>query len=289
MGISRGRRTRPRVQSSAPKGSHVVRNKGYWDAKSGEYERRHGASLRAVRAMAWGFYRLPERNLRLLGPTQGRRILELGCGAGRWSAALKAGGGRPIGLDISGKRLAQASVIQRRQRIRFPLVHADAERLPFRAATFDIVFCDWGAMTFCDPHRTVPEVGRVIRAGGVFAFSTSTPFRSVAQERNRDRIGRNLRYPYFGLHQIDYPEETDFQLEYGEWVRVFRDCGFRIDRLIEPRARRFPVSSYLSAEESAWARNWPIEMIWRLIRESGRRKPIGPPGRRAPNRAQHRD
>jgi ubiquinone/menaquinone biosynthesis C-methylase UbiE len=37
----------------------------------------------------------------------------------------------------------------------FPLVHAGAEAAPLADASFDIIFCDHGAMTFCDPFRAV--------------------------------------------------------------------------------------------------------------------------------------
>ena len=57
----------------------------------------------------------------------------------------------------------------------FPLIEASAEDVPLPAASFDIVFCDWGAMTFCDPQRTVPEAARLLRSGGLFAFATGTP------------------------------------------------------------------------------------------------------------------
>ena len=56
----------------------------------------------------------------------------------------------------------------------FPLVHASAGEAPFDDGSFDIVFCDHGAMTFADPYATVPEVARLLRPGGLFAFSHTT-------------------------------------------------------------------------------------------------------------------
>ncbi len=34
-------------------------------------------------------------------------------------------------------------------------------------------------MTFADPYRTVPEAARLLRPGGVLAFSHTTPFSMV--------------------------------------------------------------------------------------------------------------
>jgi SAM-dependent methyltransferase len=270
MPAPRRRRTSVRGPRDPRRAGHVDRNRRLWEAQSEEYERLHRRSLGAANAEAWGFFRLPEARLNLLGPIRGRRILELGCGAGRWSASVKRRGGRPVGLDVSRSRLRQARGVQVELRTRYPLLRADAEKLPFRGESFDVAFGDWGAMTFCDPYRTVPEVARVLRPGGTFVFSNSSPFRTVAHERERDRLGRWLRYDYFELHRVDYPGEVNFQLGYGEWVRLFRENAFRIDQLLEPRAPLQPKSSYLSVTESAWGRRWPLESIWRLVKDPPR-------------------
>src|SRR6185312_12449076 len=100
------------------------------------------------------------------GDVAGRDVLELGCGAGQWSVALEPLGADVVGLDVSRAQLRHARVASGS----LALVAADAEHLPFADNVFDIVFCDHGAMSFCDPERTLPEVARVIRTGGRFAF-----------------------------------------------------------------------------------------------------------------------
>lgn len=209
---------------------------------------------------------MPESRVHLLGKVRDREILELGCGAARWSVALALKGARMTGLDVSPTRLAQAREGMEEAGVEFPLVEASAEALPFPARRFDIVFCDWGAMTFVDPYRSVPEVARVLRPGGVFAFSNSSPFRSVCEDRRADRMSRRLLYDYFGLHRLDYSEEVDFQLTFGEWIRLFRKHHLEVEELIEPRPPVGATSTFLSAREVAWARRWPLEAIWKLRR-----------------------
>ena len=166
----------------------------------------------------------------------------------------------------------------RRARVRFPLLAGDAEHLPFRDGTFDIVFCDWGAISFCDPHRSVPEAARVLRFGGVLAFSTASPIRFISHDPRTDRIGRRLVRSYFGLHRVDFPnDEVDFTLPYGEWVQLFRANGFEIDRLIEPRGGSDRPTSYLTHGERAWSDHFPLEIIWRL-----RKGPRGGDGKSHP-------
>jgi ubiquinone/menaquinone biosynthesis C-methylase UbiE len=169
-----------------------------------------------------------------------------------------------MGLDLSLTHLRHAARLVHRSGLRVPLVRADAERLPFRDAAFDVVFCDWGAMTCCDPYRTVPEASRVLRAGGCLAFATTSPLRIVAQNRRTNKIGRRLLYDYFDLRRVDYPREVDFALTYGDWVRLFRKNEFSIEALVETRPPSTARSLYLNRSESRWARHWPIECIWKV-------------------------
>lgn len=193
-------------------------------------------------------------------------MLELGCGAARWSIALAQRGARPVGLDLSTQQLARARELRSRARLRFPLVRASAEQLPFRDRSFDTVFCDWGAMTFANPRRTVPECARVLRRGGALVFSAANPFRWLAHHPTADRMTRRLHRPYFGPERIDWgPDDTvEFQLTYADWVTLFRENGFAIDRLIEYRPRTGQRSTYLSRSDRHWARSWPVETIWKL-------------------------
>jgi len=212
--------------------------------------------------MAWGLWRVPERELQLLGPVRGRSTLEVGCGAGRWSVALARAGAIPVGLDLSSRQLEKARRVASIARVRVRWVRGDAERLPFRPGAFDIVFADWGAFTFCDPRRAVPEAARVLRPGGRLVFATSSPFRSVVQGRRSDRTDRRLRYPYFSLGEIRYPGEVNFQLTYADWIRLFRRVGLRVEELRELSAPPGRRSSYLSRAEERWGRRWPLESIW---------------------------
>ena len=74
-------------------------------------------------------------------------------------------------------------------------------RVPLPDASFDIVFCDHGAMTFADPYRTVPEAARLLRSGGLFAFSHHTPIESIAWPLDSDTVGDRLVVDYFGMHR----------------------------------------------------------------------------------------
>jgi len=205
--------------------------------------------------------------LGVLGAVEGRDVLEYGCGAAQWSIALARLGARPVGLDQSAAQLRHAERSMARAGTSFPLALASGEAAPFRDSSFDIVFCDHGALSFCDPRRSVPEAARLLRPGGVLAFCKATPLLYLTWDAPRDRQTRRLHNSYFALHVFDSGEGTvDFQLPYGEWIRLFRRCGFVVEDLIELRPPKGATTTYTELAPLDWARRWPAEEIWKLTK-----------------------
>src|SRR3954464_15753089 len=198
---------------------HVARNRASWDGYSDEYQERHGAQLADSGGAAWGTYQIPEDELRVLGNVSGLDVLEFGCGAAQWSIALAKRGARPVGLDFSAVQLDHARRLMAQAGVDFPLVEASAEDVPLPDASFDVVFCDHGAMTFADPYRTVPEVARLLRPGGLFAFSHHSPIETICWPVDAEEVGERLALDYFGMHAIEVDDEVVFNLPYGEWIR----------------------------------------------------------------------
>src|SRR5437870_8045056 len=178
---------------------HARKNRAMWEASSDSYEQHHARALSGEKAMAWGMWRIPEADLHILGEVAGKDVLELGCGAAPWSIALAGRGARPVGLDFSARQLQHARRLMQEAGVDFPLIEASAEDVPLPATSFDIVFCDWGAMTFCDPQRTVPEAARLLRPGGLFAFATATPIQFLCLNTTTDQVEQTLVNDYFGI------------------------------------------------------------------------------------------
>jgi SAM-dependent methyltransferase len=251
------------MTSSAP---HVRKNRRYWESVSERYQRDHASQL-GGRTPVWGVWGIPESRLRVLGDVRGAEVLEYGCGGGQWCRWLARMGARPIGLDLSINQLDHAAKLARRARLRIPLVNADAERVPFADRSFDIVMCDHGAMTFADPRRTVPEVARVLRPGGLFAFNHASPLHFLCWEDDKDRVSDRLARDYFGMRKWD-EETVDFMLPYGEWIGLFRANGLEVEELIEPRPPAAARTTYPWYAPLDWARRFPSESIWKLRRRS---------------------
>ncbi len=173
-----------------------------------------------------------------------------------------------MGLDNSPVRIERAVAANEAAGVEFPLHAASAESTPFADASFDIVMCDWGAMSFADPFVVVPEVARIMRSGGLFAFSGATPLSWVCWSEDPDEITETLLRDWFGMHRWPTPEgAVEFNLSHGDWIDLFRKSGMAIERLIEVQPPEGAKSPYRTEAETAWARRWPMEQIWKLRRE----------------------
>jgi SAM-dependent methyltransferase len=240
------------------------KNRRYWDRYADEYQLRHGPQL-DQRELCWGVWAVPESSLGALGEIEGKDVLELGCGGGQWSIFLAQRGARPVGLDNSRAQLAHARARLRKGTVQVPLVQASAERVPFAAGSFDLVFCDHGGMSFADPERTVAEAARVLRPGGLLVFNKSTPLLMLCWSEWTLAVERKLHRPYFEMGRFEYNDGlVEWELPYGEWIRLFRRNGFVLEDLIEIRPPEDATTTYDEYVPLEWARRWPAENIWKV-------------------------
>jgi SAM-dependent methyltransferase len=236
-------------------------NRAYWDSWSDEYQQAHASQLN-VEEPVWGSWAMPEKELGVLGDVSGKDVLELGCGAAQWSIQLAKRGARVVGLDNSERQLEHARRLMSEAQVEFPLVHAAAESVPLADDSFDVVFSDHGAFSWADPYLVVPEAARLLRPGGVLAFNITSPFAWACFNDGADTLEPRLHVTYFGMHREDIPEgNAQFNLPYGEWIRLLRRSGLRVEALIEPRPAEGAATTYGYPLE--WARRWPLEAIWK--------------------------
>ncbi|MQA84621.1 MAG: methyltransferase domain-containing protein [Streptosporangiales bacterium] len=214
-------------------------NRSWWDAAADAYQEEHGEFLRDV-GFVWCPEGLDEAEAQLLGDVARRRVLEVGCGAGQCGRWLVSRGARVVGVDLSWRQLRHARRIDARTGIRLPVVHADAQHLPFADASFDIACSAYGALPFvADSAGVLAEVSRVLTPGGLFVFSVTHPIRWCFPD-DPGPAGLHAQRSYFD--QQAYAERDDSgRLTYaehhrtlGERVREIVNAGLRLVDLVEP-------------------------------------------------------
>jgi ubiquinone/menaquinone biosynthesis C-methylase UbiE len=106
------------------------------------------------------------RRIQRLGFSGADTVLDLGCGTGRFAIALAESNRHVVAFDLRESALTtvkQLSRIESRGNI-CPLM-GTATRLPFRNATFDLVF-SWQCLNFVNDYVGLAEVLRVLKPGG---------------------------------------------------------------------------------------------------------------------------
>lgn len=211
-----------------------------WDRYADEYQATHGAFLGDA-GFVWGPEGQREEDLQILGPVEGRTVLELGSGAGQCSRWVTSHGGRGIGLDLSLRQLQHGRRIDDETGVFVPSVLATATHIPFAGDAFDIVFCSFGALQFVfDIDQCLAEVTRVLRSGGRFAFSITHPTRwSFPDDPGSGGLTATQSYwdrtPYVetdpATHRATYVEH---HRTLGDWVRLLHRHGFVLVDLVEP-------------------------------------------------------
>jgi SAM-dependent methyltransferase len=249
---------------------HVLSNRAAWDRMATDYAAWAPQSWAATEP-TWGVWSVPEAQLGILPPgLDGTDSLELGCGTGYVSAWLARRGVRPVGLDNSAAQLATAAALQDRFGLRFPLIHASAEQVPFGDATFDLVISEYGASIWCDPYIWIPEAARVLRPGGQLIFLVNGVQAVLTFPEEEDLPAtETLQRPYFGMHRFQWlgSDGVEFHLGHGDMIRLLRRHGFEVCDLIEIQPPPGSTTKHTIASLE-WARQWPCEEVWKA------RKPL---------------
>lgn len=156
------------------------------------------------------------------------KILDAGCGAGRYAEWLNEEGADVVGCDASEEMVKQA-----RERLsdNIPVYHADlAEPLTFADdAVFDGIVCSGVLGYINDWYTTFEEFARVLRSGGFLVASVGHPFSETNQEAASNYFDTELREAEFE----DGPPLYRRPLE--EMVQPLLDAGFQLDGLREPQ------------------------------------------------------
>lgn len=123
------------------------------------------------------------------GKARPRAVLDLACGAGRHTAALRRRGFRTLGVDLSLTLLAQRSHL--------PKVAGDMRCLPFADRTFDWILNFFTSFGYFEKERenfqVLEEIVRILTPEGRFLIDILNPNRALQDLRPRETQVRDGR------------------------------------------------------------------------------------------------
>jgi len=160
---------------------------------------------------------------------RGRRVLEVGCGAGVDLVRFAKGGAVVTGVDLADSAVALARKNFAFQELSAELVVADGEALPFPDDAFDLVYAHGVVQYTANDRRLVDECRRVLRSGGEAVFQV---YNRVSWLNALSKIMK------VGLEHEDAPVLRKYSP--GEFARLV--SGFSQVRIVP---ERFPVRSRL--------------------------------------------
>jgi len=163
------------------------------------------------------------------GAYRGRRVLEVGCGAGTDLVRFARNGARVTGVDMAASAIKLASGNFAVEGLTAALLVADGEALPFGSRSFDLVYAH-GVVQYTSSDRAlVQECRRVLKPGGLAIFQV---YNRISWLNALSRVTK------VDLEHVDAPVLGKYSI--GEFKALLK--GFSRVRIVP---ERFPVKTRL--------------------------------------------
>jgi SAM-dependent methyltransferase len=181
--------------------------------------------------------------LALLPEADGRRVLDLGCGAGQLARHLAtSGAAEVVGVDVSERMLALARTEWAHPRVTYR--HGAVETVAFPPARFDLVVSSLVLHYVHDYRGLVSRIAEWLAPGGVLVYSTEHPIFTARLPGDGwvlDDAGRRTRWGLDHYADEGAREETWFVPGVRKVHRTLAtllngllDAGLMVERVTEP-------------------------------------------------------
>ena len=222
---------------------------------------------------------------RLLDLNPGEHVIDIACGAGRFTRRMADMGAKVVALDHSQSfiELARMRSAGYEDKIDFRVANAsDLDALlNLPGMPFDAAVCTMGLMDMAVISPLASALPRILRPGGRFVFSVLHPVfnsdgtrNTVEREFTADGVVERFAVSvpdylrmraYLGIGIIGQPRpHRYFHRPISELLRVFLDRGFALTAFEEPR---FPSEAYSQAKSplsSVFWQEFPLVLVVRL-------------------------
>ncbi len=191
----------------------------------------------------------------LVGPVDGKAVLDLGCGEGHTSRRLASTGARVTGVDLSTKMVELAKAAEQREPLGISYHVGSFSKMRFlQEAAFDVAVAFMSLMDGPDYLSVLRETKRVLAPGGILCYSISHPcFLTEGVDWLKDPDGKDHRLAV-GNYFSDKPhverwgfgsntagvQSPEFTIAYfprtlSEYINGLQQTGFQLVEIREPR------------------------------------------------------
>jgi SAM-dependent methyltransferase len=175
-----------------------------------------------------------ESELHLIGDLEGRRVLELGCGAGHNAIRMAKAGAKVIAVDPSAEQVALARAAAEAAEVKVELHQGELADLAFlRADGIDVALSAYGLAGVPDLARVVRQIHRVLRQEAPLILSLPHPAIEMVHPSAAEPL--RVRRSWFDqLHSV------------AEVFTTLTRNNYRVDVMAEPPAEmgRPPATSW---------------------------------------------
>jgi Methylase involved in ubiquinone/menaquinone biosynthesis len=127
-----------------------------------------------------------------LGDLTGKKVLELGCGAGEGSVYFATKGANAVATDISTGMIAVVHRVAEKYGVTVTAHRMTAEAIDYPDASFDVVYGN-GVLHHVDYRKAVREAARVLKLGGTAIFIEPLSYNPVINVYRH--IAKTVRTP----------------------------------------------------------------------------------------------
>ena len=203
-----------------------------------------------------------------VGTLDGRRVLDLGCGAGAASVAITRRGARVIAVESSTARLTQARQAADVAGVKVEFHHSDLADLAFlRADSIELVVAVYSLAGVQDLGRVFRQLHRIMRPDGALVLSLPHPMSMMLEADADDQQTPYLTRTAWSDQAITWRSGGDEGVTHVHQVSdVFTTLlrsNFRVDAIVEPPAELDRTSMHSSP-----LREWvPSTLVVRARKE----------------------
>jgi malonyl-CoA O-methyltransferase len=147
---------------------------------------------------------------------QGMRVLDVGCGSGRYLLHARQRGATLLGVDQSRQMLARASALD------LPVIQGSVTRVPVIDGWADVVVCALTLGHIADLRSALSELARVLDDAGTLLCSDFHPIADAMGWKRTFTVGDQPYAVRYTTHR------------YSDWHAASKAVGLRIDEVIEP-------------------------------------------------------